>query len=99
VGADEAPNRDPNDFVDILIDGSVVGTVFNTPASAVFDIQHQITGSSFDYRFEFTSSNTFFDLHQIVNAGTASPVPLPSAIWLFGSGIMGLVGIARRKAG
>ncbi len=27
----------------------------------------------------------------------ASPVPVPAAVWLFGSGLMGLIGIARRK--
>ncbi len=27
-----------------------------------------------------------------------SPVPVPAAVWLFGSGLLGLVGIARRKA-
>ena len=90
VGADESSIRDPNDFVDILIDGSLLDKFFNTPDSAVFDIQHQITGSSFDYRFEFTSSNTTFHLHQIVNAGTASTVPVPATIWLFGSGLIGL---------
>jgi hypothetical protein len=26
-----------------------------------------------------------------------SPVPVPAAVWLFGSGLVGLVGIARRK--
>ena len=26
-----------------------------------------------------------------------SPVPVPAAVWLFGSGLLGLVGIARRK--
>lgn len=26
-----------------------------------------------------------------------SPVPLPAAVWLFGSGLVGLVGLARRK--
>ena len=28
---------------------------------------------------------------------TASAVPIPAAVWLFGSGLLGLVGIARRK--
>jgi hypothetical protein len=28
---------------------------------------------------------------------TAKPVPVPAAVWLFGSGLLGLVGIARRK--
>lgn len=27
-----------------------------------------------------------------------SPVPIPAAIWLFGSGLLGLIGLARRKA-
>ena len=30
-------------------------------------------------------------------AGNVTPVPLPAAVWLFGSGLLGLVGIARRK--
>jgi hypothetical protein len=28
-----------------------------------------------------------------------APVPIPSAVWLFGSGLLGLIGIARKKAG
>lgn len=29
----------------------------------------------------------------------SSPVPVPAAVWLFGSGLLGLVGVARRKKG
>ncbi|MAT65100.1 MAG: hypothetical protein CMN57_05610 [Gammaproteobacteria bacterium] len=28
---------------------------------------------------------------------TTSPVPVPAAVWLFGSGLLGLVGLARRR--
>ena len=28
---------------------------------------------------------------------TIDSVPLPAAVWLFGSGLLGLIGIARRK--
>jgi len=38
--------------------------------------------------FDVGSSETFVDF---------SPVPVPAAVWLFGSGVMGLIGIARRK--
>ena len=31
-----------------------------------------------------------------INA-VASPVPVPAAVWLFGSGLIGLIGVARRK--
>lgn len=31
------------------------------------------------------------------NAFYSSPVPVPAAVWLFGSGLIGLIGVARRK--
>jgi hypothetical protein len=33
-----------------------------------------------------------------VVATEVAPVPIPAAVWLFGSGVLGLVGMARRKA-
>jgi len=30
-------------------------------------------------------------------AGALAPVPVPAAVWLFGSGLLGLAGVARRK--
>ncbi len=32
-----------------------------------------------------------------LGGGTPAPVPVPAAVWLFGSGLMGLVGVARRR--
>ena len=32
-----------------------------------------------------------------VQSGDVSAVPVPAAVWLFGSGLIGLVGLARRK--
>ncbi|MEA3242882.1 MAG: VPLPA-CTERM sorting domain-containing protein [Pseudomonadota bacterium] len=32
-----------------------------------------------------------------LSATASSVVPIPAAVWLFGSGLLGLVGIARRK--
>ena len=39
-----------------------------------------------------TSNSTSAELQ-----GTVSPVPLPAAMWLFGSGLLGLAGAMRRK--
>jgi hypothetical protein len=31
------------------------------------------------------------------NSGGTTPVPVPAALWLFGSGVLGLVGVSRRR--
>ena len=50
---------------------------------------------------EAISDNGHITGRGVINGEThaflASPVPLPPAVWLFGSGLLGLVGIARRK--
>ena len=37
------------------------------------------------------------DFNDIVVEADVAPVPVPAAVWLFGSGLLGLIGIARRK--
>jgi hypothetical protein len=32
-----------------------------------------------------------------VRSGNVSTVPVPAAVWLFGSAMLGLMGVARRK--
>ena len=34
---------------------------------------------------------------QVLLTATATAVPVPAAVWLFGSGLLGLVGVARRR--
>jgi len=45
--------------------------------------------------------NGYYDASVTNNRGTwtVSAVPVPPALWLFGSGLLGLVGISRRKIG
>lgn len=49
------------------------------------------SGTVFSYFFNSTHP---YNLHMV---GTVEPVPLPATAWLFGSGLLGLLGIARRK--
>jgi hypothetical protein len=56
-----------------------------------------LSGTGFEYLAYNIESN---ELGQVINTGvvnTTSVVPLPAAAWFFGSAILGLLGIARRK--
>lgn len=37
------------------------------------------------------------NINQVITDGHTNPVPIPAAFWLFGSGLVGLIGVARRK--
>jgi hypothetical protein len=62
-------------------------------ASDLTGIFSHIIWSGFNPGISFTAS--YFD-HSIVLNATTAPVPVPGAIWLFGSGVLGLMGCARR---
>ena len=49
----------------------------------------------FDFATGFQSLNA--PGGRVFAAWAVHPVPVPAAVWLFGSGIIGLIGIARRK--
>ncbi len=75
-------------FVDILASADDI-SVPQALGSAV------ALGSSLSFTLEdggFNLISGFVD-----SSGSASAVPVPAAVWLFGSGLLGLVGIARRK--
>ena len=89
---------DLTDFVTVFLDGVNIGDFTNDQISP---ISHSFNGMSFDYRFEFNSSNTTIGFHQVVNEGTisVSAVPVPAALPLFGTGlaVMGFIGWRRKR--
>jgi len=47
--------------------------------------------------YQQTDIKNRYNLVWAVQSGDVSAVPVPAAVWLFGSGLLGLVGVARRK--
>ena len=45
----------------------------------------------------FVGDNANFDITSMTVTSVVSAVPVPAAVWLLGSGLLGLVGVARRK--
>ena len=65
------------------------------------------SGTEFDssdaWAFNFNFGNQFNGFQRddnyswAVHAGNVGAVPVPAAVWLFGSGLIGLLGVAKRK--
>ena len=54
------------------INNVLVNETFNTPVNTIINFDHQITGSSFDYRFEFSSPSALYYEHMVMDAATVS---------------------------
>jgi hypothetical protein len=65
------------------------------------NVGNTITPAS-EFQFANSSNVGMFNLDSLGDvsytlAAAASAVPIPGALWLFGSGLLGLIGISRRK--
>jgi hypothetical protein len=65
------------------------------PATSLLDIGF-VTGAGNWANFD-GSSIADIDVTYLGASVTVEAVPVPAAVWLFGSGLIGLVGVARRK--
>ena len=61
-----------------------------------------VYGNAYQIDYTATFQNTGFSGTQyflrLTGIVSAAPVPVPAAVWLFGSGLLGLIGVARRKS-
>jgi hypothetical protein len=47
---------------------------------------------------DFNVERPLQDIVLVPTSINVSAVPVPAAVWLFGSGVLGLVGVARRRS-
>ncbi len=79
---------------------SISDTVsFDIAAGATFTLYAELTALTFGGHADAfsTMDMTFDDTTNLTALGDMSPVPVPAAVWLFGSGLMALAGVSRRK--
>ena len=89
-------------YIEHAADGyqSISDTVsFDIAAGQTFTLYAELEALTFGgYADAFsTMSMNFDDTTNLAALGEMSAVPVPAAVWLFGSGLLGLVGVARRK--
>ncbi len=91
--------------------GSAIGTTYNANLALFHNIQTNVYWSGTEYvpisqawDFYFSDGSQLLNTEDsslyawAVHAGEITAVPAPAAVWLFGSGLLGLIGMARRKA-
>lgn len=85
-----------------LLSGAFTGLqVFGFGDDINYDFSSDVTFNSGSLMGGFTSGRiegSISDSVFIAKLGTVAPVPVPAAVWLFGSGLLALTGVARRKS-
>lgn len=79
---------------DLIIDRGLA-----TQSMATYSLGNIFTMDLTGTTFEFLNLNTVDndDYRFYISVMEVTAVPVPAAVWLFGSGLLGLVGIARRR--
>lgn len=101
IANDFSPAFNAGGLGDVFVDGILLG--FGSSSTPLWNSSTTLPGTNsfFDpATFEFSSVNVLFNgasIEAFGTAGTLAPVPIPAAVWLFGSGLLGLVGVARRR--
>lgn len=77
----------------VVIEDDTMTPIFSTPLSSG-------AGTMVEYTFNNAGDFTFYcapHSGSMNGSLTVNPVPVPAAAWLFGSGLIGLAGIARKR--
>ena len=80
-----------------LIYDAADGVVTGTDLAGV-DETKLLTSIIYGEFFAFAVDSNDITVWEATGAIGASPVPIPAAVWLFGSGLLGLIGLGKRRS-
>lgn len=93
------PNGENHSFLPCLAESCEVGAEFN-----LINLAYVVSGSQAALTVDLADDSKLlysqfigFEGERAFQYYYVKPIPLPPAAWLFGSGLIGLIGIARRK--
>ena len=88
----------PSPMVTTTFDTTTIpGSGLGSTVSGTLPLTDDGIGGSPMVAGPFPGFNANFDVTSIHVDSIVSDVPVPAAVWLFGSGLLGLVGVARRR--
>jgi hypothetical protein len=93
-----AASTSPSNGPTVTINGVAVTTLGDIDSDGLADYSAiLVSGGEIGTDWGGAAGAGFFEVKNIHLEFIAATVPVPPAVWLFGSGILGLAGLARRK--
>jgi len=92
---------------DLLTDNELISAVgeagtigqngYWLPYEVSATLQYSVVGTYAHQAFQPGTGSARFDEEVTFAIFTPSPIPVPAAVWLFGTGILGLIGFSKRR--
>lgn len=92
--------------LDITLPGNVCEVIGDTASVVLYQMDFTLTedttiavGPALDPTIgaDWRKDDQLLTPDYVSSTVTVSPIPVPAAVWLFGSGLLGMIGIARRR--
>jgi len=77
---------------------TVINPIDDDESDLIYDCTVHPTGDGYYINGERVTAQDIVAYHHLTDGADVAPVPIPAAVWLLGSGLLGLVGIRRKRA-